>query len=415
MQRRARQQRPSRRDALVTGLYLAAGVTLLLVVAVMSGLAGVSEAVADTAGVPPAVSSPSPSSSASPGVSETLTTTVTHDVTVHRGQCASVFYRADDSAGESATVELLMTTRHGTVLRRLVTGRTVPVGTIRKWRGRLRLPRGTYLLVAHAVDESGRTEASAQTAKLRVLAQLPRLVPTARARRAAFAWAARRAGDVAVAVVDSRGHLYGYHAKRPFITASTVKAMLLVAYLRRHASVSAGMRATLTSMITVSDNDSADVVYASVGRRGLERLARLAGMSSFRASGTWISCRVDAADMARFFRDMERYLPRGHRRFANGLLSHVAAYQSWGIPAAARPMGYRVYFKAGWLGDWILADQAARVENGRVRLGIAVFTSGNATGSYGKETIAGVAARLLRRWPVGDPFTSGFESGTYSS
>ena len=282
-------------------------------------------------------------------------------------------------------------------MRRLITGRTVPVGAVREWRGRLRLRPGRYLLVAHAVDASGRAEASAQTAELRVLSPLPPLVPTEQARRAAFAWAARRAGDVAVAVVDSRGHLYGYHAKRPFMTASTVKAMLLVAYLRHHTTVSAGMRATLTSMITVSDNDSADAVYASVGRDGLKRLARLAGMPSFRASSAWISCRVDAADMARFFRDMEQYIPRRHRRFANGLLTHIVSYQSWGIPAAARPLGYRVYFKAGWLGAWILANQAARVENGRVRLGIAVFTSGNAAGGYGKETVAGVTARLLRR------------------
>jgi hypothetical protein len=181
------------------------------------------------------------------------------------------------------------------------------------------------------------------------------------------------------------------------MTASTVKAMLLVAYLRHHTTVSSGMRATLTSMIEVSDNDSADAVYASVGRDGLKRLARLAGMPSFRTSGAWISCRVDAADMARFFRDMEQYIPRRHRSFANGLLTHIVSYQSWGIPAAARPLGYRVYFKAGWLGAWVLANQAARVEHGRVRLGIAVFTSGNAAGSYGKETVAGVTARLLRR------------------
>ena len=100
-------------------------------------------------------------------------------------------------------------------MRRLVTGRTRPRGAIREWRGRLRLRRGRYLLVAHAVDASGQTEASAQTAELRVLAQLPPLVPTERARRAAFAWAARRAGDVAVAVVDSRGHLYGYQRSGP--------------------------------------------------------------------------------------------------------------------------------------------------------------------------------------------------------
>jgi len=68
-----------------------------------------------------------------------------------------------------------------------------------------------------------------------------------------------------------------------------------------------------------------------------------------------------------------------------------------GDPVAARPLGYRVYFKPGWLDAWTLASQAARLEKGRVRLGIAVFTDGNAPGLYGQETVAGVTARLLQR------------------
>ena len=283
-------------------------------------------------------------------------------VTVHSGEAARVRYRADDTAGGEVTIDLLVTTRSGEVRRRLVTGKVAAAGTGLVWRGRLRLRRGRYLLVAHAVDASSRSEASATAAELRVLAPLPRLVPTARARRAAFAWAARRAGSVAVAVVDSRGRTYGYHSARPFITASVVKSMLLVAYLRRHSSVDSGMRATLTRMITVSDNDAADAVYRSVGRRGLKRLARLAHLSTFRSSGAWILCRVGAADMARFFRDMERYIPRRHRRFANGLLTQIVSYQRWGVPAAAEPLGYRVYFKPGWLGAWTLANEAARLE-----------------------------------------------------
>ena len=318
-------------------------------------------------------------------------------VTVHSGQSARVRYRADDTAGGSPTVSLLVTTQGGSVRRRLVSGKVVQAGVEQVWRGRIRLRRGRYLLVARATDASGRREATATPAGLRVLRSLPPLVPTARARRAAFAWAARRAGSVAVAVVDSRGNSYGYNARRPFITASTVKAMLLVAYLRRHDALSDDIRATLTRMITVSDNASADAVYASVGRSGLKRLARLAHMSSFRTGSRWILCRVDAADMARFFRDMEQYVPRAHRRFARMLLSSIVSYQSWGIPAVARPLGYRVYFKAGWLGNWTLAGEAARLERDRVRVGIAVFTDHNATGDYGKETVAGVTARLLRR------------------
>ena len=202
---------------------------------------------------------------------------------------------------------------------------------------------------------------------------------------------------MAVAVVDSRGHAYGYHASDRFITASLVKPMLLVAYLRGHSSLDPTMRATLTRMITASDNDAADAVYRYVGRRGLMRLADRADMRSFRADGSWILCRVAAADMARFFRDMEQYIPSRHRRFANDLLSGIVFYQRWGIPTAAEPLGYRVYFKAGWLGAWTLANQAARLERGRVSIGIAVFTDHNPQESYGKDTAAGVTARLLRR------------------
>ena len=343
---------------------------------------------------PVAAASPSPSP---PGVSETLTTIVVRAVTVHSGSTASIGYRADDTAGGEVTIDLLVTSPSGAVVKRLVTGQVAAAGEALSWKGRLRLRLGRYLLVAHAVDASGRSEASATTAGLRVLAPLPLLVPTARARRAAFAWAARRAGRVAVAVVDSRGRAYGYHAKRPFITASVVKAMLLVAYLRRHGSLDPATRATLTRMITVSDNAAADAIFRSVGRRGLMRLARLAHMSTFRSSSAWILSRVGAADMARFFRDMERYIPRERRRFANGLLANIVSYQRWGIPAAAGLRGYRVYFKPGWLGAWILANEAARLERRGVIVGLAVFTDRNPTSSYGKETIAGVTARLLRR------------------
>ncbi len=341
----------------------------------------------------------SPSPSPSSDVSDTLTTTVLRAVTVHSGSTATVTYRADDddASGGVVTIDLLVTTRSGEVRRHLVTDRPTVVGVVRSWRGRLRLRRGRYRLIARAVDANGRREASARFATLRVLAPLPPLVPTARARRAAFAWAARRAGNVAVAVVDSRGRQYGYRQRRPFMTASVVKAMLLVAWLRRHRTIAPGTRAQLTRMITISDNDAADAVYRSVGRRGLMRFARAARMSSFRAGRAWIVSRVNAADMARFFRDMERYVPVRHRRFANGLLTHIVAWQRWGIPEAAGRRGYRVYCKPGWLGAWTLASEAARLERGRIRIGLAVFTDRNPTSSYGKETVAGVTERLLRR------------------
>jgi hypothetical protein len=232
-------------------------------------------------------------------------------------------------------------------------------------------------------------------ARLVVLRALPPLVPSGDGLRRAFAWAAGRGGRVSVAVVDSRGRLHGFRPWRAFTSASVVKAMLLVAYLRSHPAPTAFMRDELRRMIEFSDNAATDVVYGVVGRSGLVSLARLTGMRGFGPSGGWITTRITAADLARFFRDMERFIPDGQRRFANGLLAEITPSQSWGIPAAARPLDYRVYFKGGWLGAFVLANQAARLERDRVRLGIAVFTDGNPASWYGLDTIRGVTARLL--------------------
>jgi len=330
------------------------------------------------------------------GASETLTTSVVHDVSVHRGEVVQIDYRADDTAGGTVTIDLVVTTPQGEAVRTLVSDLQTPVGVDLVWRGRLSQKVGHYLVVAHARDANGLSEAQALPGSLTVLPALPPAVPSAAAMHDAFAWAARRAGRVAVAVIDSRGRLFGYHAREPFMSASVVKAMLLVAYLRDHATVSAAMRGVLQRMIDYSDNAAADVVYRDVGRGGLEKLARTVGMRDFHTTGAWISTRITAADMAPFFRDMESWLPPRHQDFANWLLSHVTPSQRWGIPAAAAPRGYRVYFKPGWLGAWVLANEAARLEGHAVRLGLAVFTDGNPYSSYGKATIAGVTERLLR-------------------
>jgi hypothetical protein len=173
--------------------------------------------------------------------------------------------------------------------------------------------------------------------------------------------------------------------------------MLLVAYLRGHRRVPAAMRGVLAGMIEHSDNAAADIVYGIVGRHGLVALARLSGMRRFRPNGGWITTLVTAADLARFFRDMHDYIPKRHIAFADELLSGIIPAESWGVPAAARPLHYRVYFKGGWLGAWVLASQSARLVHRSVRLGLAIFTDGNPGPDYGKETIRGVTALLLRR------------------
>ena len=214
-----------------------------------------------------------------------------------------------------------------------------------------------------------------------------------------------RAGVTSLAVADSRGRISGAHLHRAFPSASVVKAMLLVAYLQKlhaeHRGLSSGDKAILEPMIHVSDNNAATAVYSRVGDHGLYAVARLAKMTDFSVSGFWANAEISAADQSRFFLGMDRLIPKRFDRYARHLLRGIVGYESWGIPRAARPRGWRVYFKGGWRGTGRgqLVHQVARLERPHLRIAIAVMTDGDPSMLYGEQTIQGVAARLLRKRP----------------
>jgi len=160
-------------------------------------------------------------------------------------------------------------------------------------------------------------------------------------------------------------------------------------------------RSNLYPMIHVSDNSAATRVWSIVGDHRLRRLAHAARMSDFSIHGIWANAMISAADQARFFFEMNGLIPRHFRGYANGLLSHIVGYESWGIPAVARPRGWKVYFKGGWrpTSRGQLVHQVARLERGRARIAIAVMTDGDPSMAYGIRTIQGVTGKLLRRRP----------------
>ena len=225
-----------------------------------------------------------------------------------------------------------------------------------------------------------------------------RKVPTAAALRDAAAYAGRRDGIVAFAVLNTEGKLRGRRMGRVFPAASTVKAMLLAAEVQRlereHQPLDEETESVLRSMITYSDNDAADAIYARVGDAGMFRIARQAGMDRFTEAGHWGNAQIDAADLARLHWSMQALVDRPHRVFALGLLGSVIAEQSWGIPEAARPK-WSVRFKGGWLPDRALVHQGAELRDDGRRLSIAVLTDEQPSFEYGTETVRGVAARLL--------------------
>jgi hypothetical protein len=211
-----------------------------------------------------------------------------------------------------------------------------------------------------------------------------------------------RAGRKAYAVIDDRGRLHGYAVHSRFHSASTVKSMLLVAYLRKlgaeHRALDATSKGLLYPMIHSSDNDCATDVRGIVGEPALDRVARDAQMSDYEPAGaTWGYTEVSAADLARFFYRQQAMIPARYRAYARWLLSTIEASESWGIPSVARPE-FTVYFKGGWLPEVEgLVNQVARLQRPGITFSLAVMSTHDPSMEYGEQTISGVTERLLGR------------------
>jgi hypothetical protein len=216
---------------------------------------------------------------------------------------------------------------------------------------------------------------------------------------AAQEWAKSRRGDVAF-VVRTSHHVWSVRAGDTAPAASLLKTMLLVAYLRqpsvRGRDLRPDERALLDPMIRRSDNIAATRVRDIVGTAVLESLARRTGMRSFRAHPVWGMSTTTAGDQARFMLGVDRHVPVRHRRYAMSLLRTVVPAQRWGVARVA-PLGWTLYFKGGWgSGTGRVDHQAALLVRGGQRVALAIVTQHQGSHAYGKQTLQGVAARLLR-------------------
>jgi hypothetical protein len=202
------------------------------------------------------------------------------------------------------------------------------------------------------------------------------------------------------ALIDTHGHLHGFAPRRRYISASVVKAMLLVAYLRKIGNrlPDAAERATLGPMISVSDNGRATSIYGRVGDAGLLDLARRAGMRDLTVAGFWGSVFFSAADQARFFYRFDSLVPKRSRAYARRLLSSIVPAQRWGFSRSSLRRGWSTFFKGGWrqTDSGSLVHEAALFEREGARFSLAVLTDGNPSHDYGTETLRGVAERLFR-------------------
>jgi hypothetical protein len=216
---------------------------------------------------------------------------------------------------------------------------------------------------------------------------------------AARAYAATRRGSISFAV-RAGGRLYGHRTTRSVPAASVLKAMLMVAYLDHPAVRGRALRssdmALLRPMITRSDNATATRIRDFVGNWRLRRLARRAGMTRFRTAAIWGHSRIDAAGQAWFFERIDLFVVPRHRQRALDLLAAIVPSQRWGIGRVA-PRGWELFFKGGWgSGSGAVDHQVALLRRGEHRVAVAIMTTANGTHAYGKETLRGVAKRLLR-------------------
>jgi beta-lactamase class A len=213
-------------------------------------------------------------------------------------------------------------------------------------------------------------------------------------------YAVERSGQVSFAVRTERG-LRGYQVTRAVPSASVLKAMLLVTYLNmrsvRHRSLSSSEKHTLGPMIKHSSNSAANTIINRVGLSRLRALARRAHMHHFSPTlPIWGNSRINADDQVRFFYRIDKLIPKRHRRYAMYQLAHVTPSQRWGI-GRVQPKGWRIYFKGGWgSGTGRVDHQVALLTRGKERVSVAILTYLDGSHAYGKETLRGVAKRLLR-------------------
>jgi hypothetical protein len=217
---------------------------------------------------------------------------------------------------------------------------------------------------------------------------------------AARLWAAGRAGAISFAVRTPE-RVTGYRIDVTYPSASVIKAMLMVTYLRqgsvRDRDLRPADRALLAPMIRRSDNVTATQVRNIVGNDAVTRLARAAGMTHFRMSpGVWGSSRISARDQTRLFLHVDSFVPRRHRAYAMRLLRTVVPSQRWGI-ARAVPADWTLYFKGGWgSGTGAVGHQVGLLRLDGDRVAVTVLTVGSPSHAYSQATEEGIARRLLR-------------------
>ncbi|MFD7285308.1 hypothetical protein [Streptomyces sp. NPDC059863] len=204
--------------------------------------------------------------------------------------------------------------------------------------------------------------------------------------------------SLSVAVLDVEGGDsadYGVQAGKTYDTASIVKVDILAALLLKAQDqgrvLTAQEKKYATSMIQVSDNESADALWLAIGgAAGLDAANKRLGLTATTGGSgpLWGLTQSTATDQlallsAVFGDDSDSPLGSGSRTYMQGLMNGISADQDWGVSAAGAVTG----LKNGWLQRtatklWDINSIGRIVADGHGYL-VAVLSSGNVSKEAG--------------------------------
>jgi beta-lactamase class A len=275
-----------------------------------------------------------------------------------------------------------------------------------KWRHRAALAS----LTAAAIAAASLTVAPAASAAAKICTSTANPALAAKLSKDITSSYRGRTSRVAVEVADPAagiGVTCGLNAAWRFYSASTVKATILAALLRKadeqHRSLTAKEKSEAWSMITVSDNDAASYLWDDVGMWWLQHFLNLAHMTrtTLGTGGYWgltLETADDESLLLHLLVNPNPVLTPGNRSYALHLMANVVASQRWGTPAGV-PSGFAVHVKNGWLPvpgyGWFIDSLGAFTKTGQAYT-VDILTDRNSTMSYGVTTVQDIA-RVINR------------------
>jgi beta-lactamase class A len=231
-----------------------------------------------------------------------------------------------------------------------------------------------------------------------------------------------RGGQVTVALYDAKtNRTWVLNPQYKEDTASIVKVQIMGTLLYQlHGQLPTGNEASLMqAMIEQSDNNAATALLAQAGGpHGVSKFDITAGLtgttphSAALIPGTpwpgWGLTTTTALDQVRLVKTFvfpNQLLPNAARLYGLRLMESVEAGQAWGVTGGV-PAGTLVAVKNGWLplqgsSDWQI-DSIGWINGHGRNYVLAVLTNGNASESYGIQTIQTIAQTVYRELRPGN-------------